>query len=210
MGVSFCLNCVEGTDGGGVRLLDGAEFRCADDLRQLPALLDPVSGQGRRSLGKLFPWYFRSFDWNSGRSPTAADCVRPKDVLAAVHAIERELQRSPKRFPAEWRLWQRQPDGTEAPCQQIVAFYRGKRCRLFTDDQGAWAVETESPMAYPVHYPLSDLADVCVSLEPGGPPVAFRIEARSPLAVHEDLFAGLKRVCLRALERNALVLPSFA
>ena len=208
--MSFGLNCVEQLQGGGVRLLDGPDFRCADRLRQLPALLDPVDGRGRRSLGKLFPWYFRAFDWDSGRTPTAADCASPKDVLAAIHAIERELQRNPKRFPAEWRLWQRQPDGSETRCQQMLGVYRGKRCRLFTDEQGAWAVETESLMAYPVHHPLSDLAEVSVSVEPDGHSVVLRIEAISPLAVHQGLFAELKRVCIVALQKDALVLPSVA
>jgi hypothetical protein len=115
--VSFCLSCVEQAEGGGVRLLDGPEFRVADHLRQLPRLLDPADGPGRRGLGKLFPWYFKAFDCDSGRAPASSDCARPKDVLAGIHAIERELQRNPKRFPAQWRLWQRQPDGTEAPCE---------------------------------------------------------------------------------------------
>jgi hypothetical protein len=161
-------------------------------------------------LGKLFPWYFKAFDWDSGRAPAATDCANPKDVLAGIQAIERELQRNPKRFSAQWRLWRRQPDGTEAPCQEMMAVYRGKRCRLFTDDQGAWAVETESLMAYPVHYPLSDLPEVSVQVEPDAHPVTLRIEAISPLAVHQQLFADLKRVCVRAIQRNALVLPSFA
>lgn len=208
--MSFCLNCVEQTEGGGVRLLDGPEFRCADHLRQLPSLLDPVDGRGRRAFGKVFPWYFRAFDWDSGRAPAAADCARPKDVLAAVHTIERELQRNPKRFPAQWRLWQRQADGTEAQCPQMLAVYRGKRCRFFADDQGAWAVEAESAMAYPVHYPLSDLPEVSVSVEPDAHLVTVRIEAMSPLAVHQQLFSDLKRVCLLASQRNALVLASFA
>ncbi len=208
--MSFGLNCVEKVEGGAIRLLDGPEFRCADHLRQLPSLLDPVEGRGRKSLRKLFPWYFRAFDWDCGRAPTAADCAHPKDVLAAIHAIERELQRNPKRFPARWQLWQRQPDGTETPCHQILGLYRGKACRLFTDDEGAWAVETESPVAFPVHYPLSDLPEVSVSVEPDGHFVTLRIEAISPLALHQQLFADQKRVCLLASQRNGLVLPWLA
>jgi hypothetical protein len=91
-----------------------------------------------------------------------------------------------------------------------LGVYRGKRCRLFTDDQGAWAVEADSPMAYPVHYPLSDLPQLSVQVEPDAQLVTLRVEALSPLAVHQQLFADLKRVSLLAIQRNTLVLPSFA
>ena len=191
-----------------MRLLEEPDMRCADRLRQLPTLLDPVGG--RRGSAKAFPWYFRAFDWDSGRAPTAADCARPKDVLAAVQALERELQRNPKRYPAVWRLWLQQADGTEAPCNQLTGVYRGKLCRLFTDDGGAWAVETESPMTYPVHYPLSELPKVSVTVQPDAPPITLRIESMSPLVTHQQLFVDLKRVCVLALQKDALVLPSFA
>jgi len=158
---------------------------------------------------RTFPWYLKAFDWDAGRAPTTADCAQPKDVLAGIHALERELQRHPKRYPAEWRLWLRQPDEAESRCQQILGVYRGKRCRLYTDDQGAWAVEADSEMAYPVHYPLSDLPEVSVLADPDGLPVTVRIESLSPVGAHEQVLADLKRVCVLALQKNALVLPSF-
>ena len=210
MGVNFRLKAAECLGSGQVRLLEEPELECVDRLRQLPALLNDNDAPRRRGLAQMFRLYIRAFDWDSGRAPTEADCARPKDVLAAVHALERELERNPKRYPAVWKLWLRQADGTESLCQHLTGIYRGKRCRLFTDDQGAWAVETESPMRYPVHYPLSELAQVSVSVDPDGSPVTVRIESTSPLAAHQQLLEDLRRVSVLALQKGLLVLPSMA
>jgi hypothetical protein len=209
MGVSFGLSAVEQLGGGEVRPLPGAEMRCSDILRQLPALLDPSDGsRGRRGAAKAFPWYFRSYEWDSGRPPSVSDCADPKRVLASVHALERELSRKPKTYPAEWNLWVQQSDGREVLQPQLTGLYRGKLCRLFTDQQGAWAVEANSPMAFPVHHPLSDR--VSVQVEGKEQPVSVRIESISPLQAHEELLSAMKRVCLAAMDRGALILPAIA
>ncbi len=108
MGVSFRLQAAESLGNGQVRLHEEPELRCADRLRQLPALLNDNDAPRRRGLAQMFRLYFRASDWDSGRAPTEADCARPKDVLEAVHALQRELQRNPNRYPAVWKLWLRQ------------------------------------------------------------------------------------------------------
>jgi hypothetical protein len=209
VGVSIGLLAVERLEGGEVRPLNGPETRCSDTLRQLPALLEPTDrSRGRRGAAKAFPWYFRAFDWESGRTPSVSDCGDPKQVLAAIHALERELSQKPKAYPAEWRLWVQEPDGRELLRRQMTGVYRGKLCRLFTDERGAWAVEADSPMAYPIHYPLS--GHVSVHAEGQDQPVSVRVESISPLAAYAELFSAMKRVCLVATERDALILPTIA
>jgi hypothetical protein len=205
MGVTFHLQGAEPGQAGILTLLDEPGLTFSDHSQLLTSLVERVAGGRRQGPARAFPWLWRAFDWDSGRSPGVADCAQPKDVLSAVQSLERDVQRSPKRHPPEWKFWVRQSDGSEVVEGSFLGLYRGKPCRFFSDKQGCWAVDTNSAQTYPVHYPLADLPEVHVAVD--GRETSVRIERISPMAIHEQLLVDLKRVCIRAIERGVLLLP---
>jgi hypothetical protein len=203
MGVSFDMQVVRATPEGAVAHVEGEKTHFWVKSSVLFDLLDA-------GPDKKFPWYHRSFGWNGNRKrpPVPADCYRPKDVLESLQWLERELQKNSSRYPKEWTFHVPQPDGSVAKLSGLKAMYRNKACRLFGDDRGCWAVETDSPMAFPVHYELTDLPEVTVRLEPEAGEIAVRITSRSYLTVQGPLIQQIKEVCLRAMQENALLLTS--
>jgi len=172
--------------------------------RRLFDLLDRVADRKGRSVRPL--WYDRAYSYESGRQPGPSDCHRPKDVLASVQALERELQRNSHKYPTEWSFLVPQEDGTQTTVKNLDAYYRGKRCHIFGDEKGCWARELDTPLAFPIHYELTQQADVVVRRQPDGQDVRVLIHRTSFLAVHSDLIAAMKRTCLAALASQGMLL----
>jgi hypothetical protein len=210
VGMNFHMVAVKPTSDGGLVELQGPHTSARVRSNTLFDLLDRIEDRKRRGgfQPSLFPWYQKSFDYDSGRQPMASDCFRPKEVLSSLQAIERELQKNSSKYPYEAAFWMLMPDGTRSRLPDGDLYYRGKACRLFGDEKGVWAVETNTPLAFPVHYELTEVPEVKVQFDLGGPDVVVQIERRSCLAIHAPMFQDLKRVCLAALEADGLLLTS--
>jgi len=210
LGMTFFMKAVRPAPGGGLVDLEGPATTYVVRSNTLFDVLDRI--EDRKRVGglqpSLFPWYQKSFDYDTGRKPEPSDCHRPKEVLASLQRIERELQKNSAKYPFECTFWLPASDGSPQAHQTVNALYRGKPCRLFGDDNGCWAVETETREAFPLHYELTGLAEVVVTLAPDGPDVRVGIERKSFLAVHGDMLQQMKRVCLTALQSNALLFTS--
>jgi len=210
MGMTFWMKAVRPSPGGGLVDLEGPDTAYRIKSTILFDVLDRI--EDRKRVGglqrSLFPWYQKSFDYDTRRKPEPGDCHRPKEVLASLQSIERELQKNSAKYPFQCTFWLPGPDGRPEPHQTVIAVYRARPCRLFGDDRGSWAVVTDSRDTYPLHFDLTDLAEVGVKLEPNGPDVTVRIERKSFLVVHGDMLQQMKRVCLTAMQNNALLLTS--
>ena len=210
MGMTFFMQAVRPSPSGGLVHLEGPGTKYAIRSNTLFDVLDRI--EDRKRVGglqrSLFRWYQKSYDYNYGKKPEAGDCHRPKEVLASLQGIERELQKNSAKYPFEWTFWLPGPDGKQEAHGTVSAWYRTRPCRLFGDDKGAWAVVTDSKDTYPLHFELTELPEVVVMLEPNGPDVTVRIEGKSFLVVHGDMLQHLKRVCLTAIQNNALLFTS--
>jgi len=210
VGMTFFIRVVKPTPDGSLADIEGALSSCSVRSNTLFGILDRIEERkrGRGLQRSLFPWYQRSFDYDSGRKPKPADCFSPRDVLSSLQGIERELQTNSTKYPFECRFHVPQGDGRLEPRETVTGYYRGKACRLFGDDKGCWAVETETSEAFPLHYELTGLAEVVVKLAPDGPDVTVGVERKSFLTVHGPLLQQMKQVCLTAMQQNGLVLTS--
>ena len=210
MGMSFHMQAVKPTADGRLVDIPGQEMRAWVPNNQLFGVLDRIEERKRRGglQPSLFPWYQKSFDYDSGRQPAPADCCRPRDVLSSLQTVERELQKNSSRYPFESAFWLLNADGTRHRLDSTSVYYRGKPCRLFGDERGVWAVETNTPLAFPVHHDLTELAEVTARFQPDGPDVAIRIERTSFLVANTAILQKLKQLCLVALPHDALLLTS--
>jgi hypothetical protein len=205
MGVSFAMQAVRPDGKGGVTPLAGSEpFRARSST--LYEFLEPIECRKnvRSPLRSLFPWYDKAHDYSG--PPTPADCFRPKEVLESLQGIERELSRNSARYPATWLFWITTAADGKRSHRELTAIYRGRNCRLFSDEQGVWAMETDPGPRQGVHHDLKEAATVAAQLVPGGPDVTIALERVSLLTQHQKTLTEMKAICIRALQEGALVL----
>src|SRR3990172_3147075 len=90
--MTFFMKAVRPAPGGGLVDLEGPATTYAVRSNTLFDVLDRI--EDRKRVGglqpSLFPWYQKSFDYDTGRKPEPSDCHRPKEVLASLQRIERK------------------------------------------------------------------------------------------------------------------------
>jgi hypothetical protein len=208
MGVTFSMEAVKVDEGERLLRLEGPSASFSISSYDLFDLLERIETRMRKPLATLFPWYAHARSSHLDAEPQPSDCFRPKEVLGSIQAIERELQKHSAKYPCAWAFLVPEADGTRGRHLELRAYYREKPCRLFGDAKGCWAVETDTPLAYPVHYELTAVAQVVVRLAVDGPEVTVGIERTSCLGAHAKMLSGMKKVCLFAMENGGLLSTS--
>ncbi len=170
-------------------------------------LFDRVDSRLNRSGAKTsFPWFFSR---HAGVDPSPIDTAsekgfRPKLVLESLQLLERELQRNSQRYPSVCQFWT--GSGVERSARPTLeVWYRGRPCRLYSDDKGCWAVETTPGPREGIHHDLKDMGEVVVRLSETGPETSVAIERTSFLAQWSEAIAAMKRVCLVAMQAGGWV-----
>jgi hypothetical protein len=149
MGMTFHIRAVRPVAGGGVEDMGGGNTHASVRSNTLFDVLDRVEAKtSPASMKSRFPWFAGGPVYEPRRQPSASECHRPKDVLASLQSVERELQKNAHRYPMDWTFHVPQPDGTRKAIKSVAVHYRGKPCRLFGDERGCWAVETNTPLAW--------------------------------------------------------------
>jgi hypothetical protein len=204
VGATVFIEAVTLDSSGGVAKLDTPGASYVGSAGDLLKLLEPVDDRLNRNspLRTSFPWFFRV------RGPKEPSPVegghRPKAVLESLQMLERELQRHSAKYPSTCRFWLERDGGRQA-YDTLDVWYRDRPCRLFSDPQGCWAVETTPGPREGVHHDLKELAEVVVRLAPGGPEVPVVVERISFLNQPAETISSLKRVCLVAMQANGWV-----
>ncbi len=210
MGSNFHMRAAKAAPDGSLTYLDGPNtsfFIRHNTLFELIDAIDSVK-HWRTPTKTTFPWYQSCFGYDRPGGPSVADCFRPRDVLESLQGIERELQRNSKKYPAYYLFWVPAADGAKASHRSLPVWYRDRPCRLFSDEQGCWAVETSPGPREGVHHDLKELPEVRVRLASDGPEVAVGLERVSFLTEWAGAIQEMKRVCLTAMQANGLIMTA--
>jgi len=188
---------------GTLQRLAGEDTRFSVNNAEIFPILVAIENRQWRQRSTLFSWYHNAYD-AEGDDPKAQDCFSPKKVLSSVQGIERELLRNAKKYPARWLFSETLSEGSQRSYERLDATYETKPCRLYSDDKGCWAMILDSPDKYKPHYDLSELSWITVELE--GRTIELTLQRRSLLVQSQNVWDGIRRVCLRAGQENAMVL----
>ena len=175
-------------------------------------VIDGIVERKYRGAAKRSPfsWYYDAFGFDSQPGPTAKHCFPPRKVLNDLESIELEVARHGKKYRGEWIFWLPGQASTEPPHMQFdfIGFYKQRRCRLFSDEQGCWACEIDPGPREGVHHELTEERSVDLQLTDGGEFVTIALERRPFAIEYPEMMVGLKKVCRRAVALNGLLLAS--
>jgi len=150
----------------------------------------------------MFPWYNRAQE----RPTKPGDCFKPKEMLESLQGIEREPARNPAKYPATWLFWKGDADATRRANDALHVLYLGRSCRLFSDEQGVWAVETDPGPREGIRHDLKGEPAITARIPPDGRDVTIAIERVSLLSRQQGAINRMKAVCLKAMEEEGLVM----